>query len=148
MLEAGLISFLEKKQNTKSYLPANKHSGSNLNLSSHTHLPCENCCFVGYCVSKKQKEFRILKMLSGRYVAKKWIDKITKSRVLNETSLTLIWVSFLGVRFAVEGGGRGVGARITPVKNLLELCYKFEIWCISTHTYVVSENMPFSNKNL
>ena len=90
-------------------------------------------------MSKKEKEFGILKMLSGRYVAKKWIEKITKSRVLNEDSLTLIWVSFLRVRFAIEGG---------EVKNLLELCYKFEIWCVSTHTYVVSENMLFSNKNL
>ena len=37
---------------------------------------------------------------------KKWIDKVTKSRVLNEASLTLIWVGFLGARFAVgwEGG--------------------------------------------
>ena len=56
-------------------------------------------------MSKKEKEFGILKMLSGRYVAKKWIEKITKSRVLNEDSLTLIWVSFLRVRFAIEGGG-------------------------------------------
>ena len=71
MLEAGLISFWEKKQNTKSYLPANKHSGSNLNLSSHTNLPCENCCFVGYCGNTRQGDFGILKILSGRYVAKK-----------------------------------------------------------------------------
>ena len=89
MLKAGLISCWEKKQNTKSYLPANKRSGLNLNPSSHTNLPCENCCFVGYCVSKRQKDFGILKILSGRYVAKKWIVKITKSRVLNEVSLTL-----------------------------------------------------------
>ena len=42
MLKAGLISSWDKKQNTKSYLPANKQSGFNLNHSSHTDLPCEN----------------------------------------------------------------------------------------------------------
>ena len=69
MLKAGLISCWEKQQNTKSYLPANKYNGSN--LSSHTILPCDNCCFVGYCVKTRQKDCEILKMLSGRYVAKK-----------------------------------------------------------------------------
>ena len=71
MLKAGLISCWNKKQNTKSYLPANKHSGSNLNHSSHIKLPFENCCFVGHYMSTRQKDFRILKMFSGRYVAKK-----------------------------------------------------------------------------
>ena len=33
-----LISFWNKKQNWKSYLPANKHSGFDLNLSSHNNL--------------------------------------------------------------------------------------------------------------
>ena len=47
-------------------------------------------------------------MLPGKYVVKKWINKFTKSRVLNEASLTLIWVDFLGVLFGV-GGGRGRG---------------------------------------
>ena len=42
MLKAGLISSWDKKQNSKSYLPVNKHSGFNLNHSSHTDLPCEN----------------------------------------------------------------------------------------------------------
>ena len=42
MLKAVLISCWNKEQNTKSYLPANKHSGSNLNLSSQTNLPFEN----------------------------------------------------------------------------------------------------------
>ena len=46
MLKAGLISCWDKKQNTKSYLPPNKHSGSNLDLSSHTNLPCENFAFL------------------------------------------------------------------------------------------------------
>ena len=35
---------------------------------------------------------------------KKWIDKVAKSRVLNEASLTLIWVGFSGVHFALVGG--------------------------------------------
>ena len=45
---------------------------------------------------------------------KKWIDKVTKSRVLNEVSLTLIWVDFAGVRFAMGGG-----CKITPCQKLL-----------------------------
>ena len=87
MLKAGLISCWSKKQNTKSYLPANKNSGSDLNFSSHTSLSCENCRFVGYCVSMRQTKFGILKILSARYVAKTWFDEVTKSRVLNEASL-------------------------------------------------------------
>ena len=47
MLNAGLISSWNKKQNLKSYLPANKHSAFDFNLSSHNNLPCENCCLVG-----------------------------------------------------------------------------------------------------
>ena len=43
LLKPGLISGWDKKLNTKSYLPANKYSGSDLNLSSHTKLPCEKC---------------------------------------------------------------------------------------------------------
>ena len=73
---------------------------------------------------------------------KKWIDKVTKSRVLNESSLTLVSVGFSGVHFALGGG-----LKLPPVKNLLELCYKREIWYVSTHTFVVSENIPFSTKN-
>ena len=78
---------------------------------------------------------------------KKRIDKVTKSRVLNEASLTLIWVGFSGVHFACVGWGRG--GKLPPVKNVLELCYKLEIWYISTHThtYVVSKNISFSTNN-
>ena len=39
---------------------------------------------------------------------KKWINKVTKSKVLNEGSLALIWVGFLKVRFAVVRGGGGI----------------------------------------
>ena len=67
ILKSGLISCWNKKHNTKSYLPANKHSGSELNLSSHTNMTFENCCFVGYSVSmdkikyfeKVLKEFKL-----------------------------------------------------------------------------------------
>ena len=43
-------------------------------------------------------------MLSGKYVAKKRIDKVTKSKLLNEALLTiiLICVGFLGVRYYQE----------------------------------------------
>ena len=33
-----------------------------------------------------------------------------------------------------------------PVQNLLELCWKLQIWHVSTHTYLVSEIIPFSTK--
>ena len=59
--------------------------------------------------------------------------------------LTLIWVCSLGVRFKVGGGG---GVKLPAVKKLLEFCYKLEIWYVSTHTYVVSEDIPSSTKGL
>ena len=40
--------------------------------------------------------------------------------------------------------GGGEGSKITS----LELCYKLDIWYVSTHRYVVSENIPFSTKAL
>ena len=46
---------------------------------------------------------------------KKWIDKVTKSRVLNEASLTLIWVGFSRVPFMVGGG------KITPCQKLVRI---------------------------
>ena len=55
MLKAGLISCWNEKQNTKSYLSANKHSGLDFTLSLHTNLPGANCCFVGCSVSMRQK---------------------------------------------------------------------------------------------
>lgn len=65
--------------------------------------------------------------------------------------LTLIWVGFLRVRFE---GGRGEVKLPPPhththaVKNLLELCQKLEIWRVSTHSYVVPEDIPCSTKVL
>ena len=38
-------------------------------------------------MSTRQNGIAILKIPSVRYVAKKWIDEVTKSRVLNEASL-------------------------------------------------------------
>ena len=38
----------------------------------------------------RQKDFGIVKMLLARYVEKKWIDTVTKSRVLHEASLKSI----------------------------------------------------------
>ena len=73
--------------NTKSYLPANKHSGSDLNLSSHSNLAWENCCCVGCSVSMRQKYIGILKMQSARHVVKKWIDEFIKSKVFNKALL-------------------------------------------------------------
>ena len=75
---------LEQKLNTKSYLPANKHSGSDLNLSSHSNLPGENCCFVGCSVNMRQKDIGILKTQSARYVVKKRIDEVIQSKMFNE----------------------------------------------------------------
>ena len=62
MVNAGLIGCWNEKQNTKSYLPANKHRGFDLNLFSHTNLPCENCYFVWFSVNMRQKDIGILKM--------------------------------------------------------------------------------------
>ena len=63
--------------------------------------------------------------------------------------LTLIWWGFLRVRFE---GGRGEVKLPPPpthaVKNLLELGQKLEIWRVSTHSYVVPEDIPFSTKVL
>ena len=72
-----------EKQKTKSYLAANQCSGSDLNLSSHTNLPCENFCFIRCSVSIRKKDIGKLKLPPARYVAKKWIDEVTKSKVLN-----------------------------------------------------------------
>ena len=68
-------------------------------------------------MSTRKKDFGILKMLSGGYVAKKWIDKVTKSGVLNEVSLTLNWLGFSVVHFAV---GRE-GGKITPCQKLFRI---------------------------
>ena len=46
---------------------------------------------------------------------------------------------FLGVCFEVVG---------EKLSLCLELCQKLEIWYVSTHTYIVSENIPFSTKLL
>ena len=56
--------------------------------------------------------------------------------------LTLFWVGFLGVRFeGVEEGGK-----IIPLPNLklVKIMLETQIWHVSTHPYVVSENIPFS----
>ena len=82
-----LSSCWNKKQNWKSYLPVGKHSGFDLNLSFGNNLPCENCCFVGCSVSTRQKDNGTLKIPSARYLARKRIDEVIKSRLLNETSL-------------------------------------------------------------
>ena len=87
MLKAVLTGGWNKKLNTKSYYSANKHCGSDHNPSSHMNLPCENPCLVECSVSMRQKNIGILKMPSARYVAKKWIDEVTKSRVFNEALL-------------------------------------------------------------
>ena len=43
--------------------------------------------FVRCGVTMRQKDIGILKMQSARYVAKKWINEVIKSRVFNETLL-------------------------------------------------------------
>ena len=87
MLKAGLINCWNEKQNTKSYLSANKHSGLDLTLSFHTNLLCGNCCFVGCSVSMKQKDIGVFKRPFAIDMAKRWIDEVTVSRMLNEASL-------------------------------------------------------------
>ena len=38
-------------------------------------------------MSTRQNDIRILKIPSARYEVKKWIDEVTKSKLLNEASL-------------------------------------------------------------
>ena len=35
---------------------------------------------------------------------------------------------------------------LPPVKNLLEFCQKLEVRCVSTNTYLISENIPLSTR--
>ena len=87
LLKARSISCWNEKQNTKSYLSANKHSGLDLTLPFHSNLPCANCCFVGCSVSMRQKDIGVLKRPSAIYMAKRWIDEVTVSRMLSEASI-------------------------------------------------------------
>ena len=68
-------------------------------------------------------------------------------------NLTLIWMGFLGTRIKLDsggggGGGGGGGAKITPSLKLviIMLCYKLEIWYVTTNRYKVSENVSFSTR--
>ena len=70
MLKTVLIGSWNEKQNTKSYLSANKHNGLDFTLSFHTNLPCANCCFVGCSVNMRQKDIGVLKISSAIYMAK------------------------------------------------------------------------------
>ena len=85
MLKAGSIASWNKKQNMKSYLPTNKHSRFDLDLSSHTNLLRKGCYFVGCSLNMRHQGIGIIKMTSTRYVAKECINEVTKSRLWNET---------------------------------------------------------------
>ena len=55
------------------------------------------------------------------------------------------------LRGSFWGGGEWVKSPpspLLPVQNLLELCQNLEVWHVSTHTYVVSENVTFNTKAL
>ena len=69
-------------------------------------------------MSTRQKDFGVLKMLSGRYMAKKsGMIKLLNQGLFNEALLTLICVGFSRVRFVVtEGGGE-----ITPCQKLVRI---------------------------
>ena len=63
-------------------------------------------------------------------------------------NLTQACVDFLGVCFEwVEGGGV-ITTTPSPCLNLLKICHELEIWYVSTHTYLVFKNVPFSTKAL
>ena len=59
--------------------------------------------------------------------------------VMSMYNLTLIWVGFLGVGFEVRGSK--ITPCLKPVRIMLET---WQIWHVSTHPYVLSENIPFS----
>ena len=67
---------------------------------------------------------------------------ITLSQLTLRNILTLIWVGFLGVRFQV---GRD---KIILCLELVRIMLETWILYISTHEYMLSENIPFSTKNL
>ena len=84
MLKAGSITSWNKKQNMESYLPTNKHSRFDLDLSSHTNLLCKGCYFVECSLNMRHQGIGIIKMTSTRYVPKECINEVTKSRLWNE----------------------------------------------------------------
>ena len=55
------------------------NSSFDFSLSSHTNLPCENCCFVGCSLSMRQKDngmldynavYKMIKLLNEGYLMK------------------------------------------------------------------------------
>ena len=63
-----------------------KHSGSSLNPSSHTNLPCENFDLLDQC-EHETKGYWNVKNAVAKICGKKQIDEVSKLRLLNETSL-------------------------------------------------------------
>ena len=71
-----------------------------------------------------------------------FLPELFLSFLTSHFTLTLIWVGFLGARFEV-------GNLITPLLHppCLKLVRVMLETCVSTHSYVVSENMLFSTKS-
>ena len=80
------VARTKKEKNTKSYLPANKQTGSDLNLSFHINLLVKKVVLLDI-VCASIKGFWNTKNVVSKIVAKKRIDEVTKSKVLNEASL-------------------------------------------------------------
>ena len=87
MLKAGLISCLNKNKAWKVFCYLINTVDLTLILYFHNKLPSKKCWFVECNMSTRQKDTEISKIPSSGYVAKKWLDEVTKSRVLNEASL-------------------------------------------------------------
>ena len=56
----------------------------------------------------------------------------------------LFWCVCVCVCVCVMGGG----VKLPFIPSRLKLCWKLQIWHVKTHTYLVSENIPFSAKVL
>ena len=70
--------------------------------------------------------------------------QLTKNSESKNQVLTLIWMAFLGMNF-VMGKGRGkINPSLSPLSKTYQSFVKF--WQVSTHLYVVSENITFSTR--
>ena len=104
----------------------------------------------------------LIKGISSSHKSRGFISRNNNSKGIKNSEysinpgLTLIWMGILGVCFEVcVSVGWLRGCKITlhshppsPPYYLkhVRLSWKVEILCISTHTYTVSENIPFSTK--
>ena len=113
----------------------------NLNFANHeTQQGFFYLYFFAYlsCLKICQKHLYQSKFYMGYYVDHQHI-------------LTLIWVGFSGARFEVSRGWWGrvkLPPTPPPCLKLVKIVIETWNWFVNTHTYTVSENIPFCTKAL